>query len=93
MFLEIGRYLRQQLTPILQWCFDQVTPSVDGHVEGIKQDRLRVSAMMLEIIERDAPVLVQGYDLTVEQGVGQQMFTCVCNGGELIGEAVRSPPL
>jgi hypothetical protein len=64
--------------------------SMNEDIEGIKQDRLCLRTMILQHVERDTPVLIQGDDLAVKESVRRQMLTCSGNSGELIGETITS---
>jgi hypothetical protein len=43
--------------------------------ERIEQDGLRLRTMMLEHVERDTAIVIEGYDLTVKESVWWQVLT------------------
>jgi hypothetical protein len=58
------------------------------HNKHIEEQRLRFRAVVLQEIERDPSVLIQGDDFAVNQGAGREPFTGTGDLRELLCEEV-----
>ena len=81
----------ESFPPALQRLLHEAPATVGQHVEHVEEQRLRFRAVMLQEIERDPPVCIQGDDLAVNKGAGREPFAGLGDLRELVCEQI-SPP-
>ena len=59
---------------------------MDEKVKGVELNGLRLGAVMLEQIKRNAAILVDSDDLTIDEGVGCERLKGSGDGRELASE-------
>src|SRR5262249_27034297 len=84
-------HVSKHLPPALQRLLHEAPATVGQHVEHVKEQRLRLGAVMLQEIEGDPPAFIQGDNLTVYEGAGEELLTGTGDMRELCREKVSTP--